>query len=417
MTSIVMVLYSLSTPGQQPDESVSTNPPHGEAWSTIHSARESIRLEELTTDSLRFDQPVWMEQIPGVEGRHFIILEHRTGKAWRLSVSSDDAPQKELFGDWSDVVSDGPWEGLMCVAFHPDYPVNGRFFIKHESIENGQRKTVLEERSAAPDRRSDSGAARRVLLEIPQPADNHNGGTIRFGHDGFLYMAMGDGGPQEDPNGYSQSGDSLLGKMLRIDVDSMSAERPYGIPEDNPFLDRPLESNPERTWAPEIWACGFREPWRFSFDRSSGEILLGDVGQNQFEEVCRVRRGENHGWNVLEAWTTFSDQYRRDNEHYIGPLFAYDRKVGTSITGGYVYRGARYPLMNGVYLFADFYKSTVWALRPDSREKSPAVAVAIGKCPSPIASFGEDLDGELYIVGYDGRLWKIGFDDFTQPPI
>jgi len=296
--------------------------------------------------------------VPGLE-RVFVVLEHQTGKAWLLHKSSIN-DRKTLFADWGEEVSDGSWEGLMCLAFHPDFQRNRRFFIKHETLIDEQRHTVIVEKRAAADYLTDSGEVSKRLLAIKQPADNHNGGTLAFGPDGFLYIGMGDGGPQEDPKGYSQSGQSFLGKILRLDVDQVPSDQPYGIPSDNPFIERDA-------WRPEIWAVGFREPWRFSFDRKTGELWVADVGQVRFEEILMARSGQNHGWNVREGWAGFKDTYLREGETYVEPLLAYGRQLGGSVTGGYVYRGSRNPSFQGVYLFGDFNNRRMFGLRKGRR--------------------------------------------------
>ncbi|MDA7632255.1 PQQ-dependent sugar dehydrogenase, partial [Verrucomicrobia bacterium] len=252
-------------------------------FTQIEVSNTPLRFSRLFPDSLRFDKPVWMSQLPNTRDQ-FVVLEHRTGKAFRLFLNPDGTYNKESFGDYSDSVSDGPWEGLMCLAFHPEFTRNRRYFLKHETIRKGQRWTVLVERLAHTDRSCDSGKPSKELLAIKQPADNHNGGTLMFGLDNYLYFAMGDGGPQEDPNGYTQSLSSLLGKMCRIDVDQPSNGRRYGIPQDNPFAD-----SVDHKVREEIWATGLREPWRFSFDRVTGDLWVGDVGQGKYEEAVIVK--------------------------------------------------------------------------------------------------------------------------------
>ena len=223
-----------------------------EAVNHVELLDPPVTFTPIHEESMKFEQPVWFAPVPGLE-HAFIVLEHQTGKAWLLHKSPINA-RKTLFADWGEEVSNGSWEGLMCVAFHPDFIRNRRFFIKHETLIDGQRHTVIVEKRAASDFLTDSGEVSKRLLSIKQPADNHNGGTLAFGPDGFLYIGMGDGGPQEDPEGYSQSGQSFLGKMLRLDVDNVPTNRRYGIPADNPFIER-------AQWRPEIWAVGLREPW------------------------------------------------------------------------------------------------------------------------------------------------------------
>jgi glucose/arabinose dehydrogenase len=182
----------------------------------------------------------------------------------------------------------------------------------------------------------------------------------------MLYVAFGDGGPQRDLPGHSQNPRTFLGSMLRIDVDDFDHNRPYAIPADNPYLEAARQDPMIR---PETWAIGFREPWRFSFD-TTGELYVGDVGQEKYEELAIVRRGENHGWNVREGFAPFSDEYRRAGEAYTDPVFAYEHGLGFSITGGYVYRGNANPSFIGVYIFGDYNTRRVWGLRQDKRNGS-----------------------------------------------
>jgi glucose/arabinose dehydrogenase len=193
----------------------------------------------------------------------------------------------------------------------------------------------------------------------------------------------------------------LLGKILRIDVDHTSDGRAYAIPKSNPFRKR-------AGVRPEIWASGFREPWRFSFDSKTGDLWVGDVGQNQFEEITIARAGENHGWNVFEGVTPFSETYRRTSENYIPPVFAYSHQKGVSVTGGFVYRGKRAPALNGYYICGDFESRRIWALTQTNR--ALASIVEIGRSPARIVSFAEDAAGELYLVGYDtGLIYRMEF--------
>ena len=371
-------------------------------FTKVEKAEASVQFVKLFPESVRFDKPVWMSQIPGTVNQ-FVVLEHRTGKAIRVSDPIEGEISHSIFGDYSDTVSDGPWEGLMCLAFHPDFKNNRRYFLKHETIREGQRYTVLVERAADATLLQDSGLPSKELIAIKQPADNHNGGTLMFGPDGYLYFAMGDGGPQEDPNGYSQSLQSLLGKMHRIDVDSPDPGLSYGIPKDNPFAD----SNDQGV-RKEIWAMGLREPWRFSFDRLTGDLWVGDVGQGKYEEVTIVRKGENHGWNVYESFEPFSNQYRKGSTHFTWPVFVYSRHLGNSITGGYVYRGNQNSPYYGAYICADFTTRRTFAIwQKDGRTTK---AIQIGLAPSPPSSFAEGLDGQIYLIGYDGLIYRIALD-------
>ena len=227
----------------------------------------------------------------------------------------------------------------------------------------------------------------------------HNGGHIAFGPDGFLYIGMGDTGPQGDPRGHGQDLSTLLGKMSRIDVDHTEAGRPYAIPGDNPFRARPGAR-------PEIWALGFREPWRFSFDPPTGDLWIGDVGQDLYEEVTIARVGENHGWNVLEGFRPFSDRFAKADVRYVPPVFAYHHRVGVSVTGGFVYRGRMNPSLAGKYVCGDYETRRVWAL--EQHDRNLTSIVEIGRAPDRIVSFGVDSEGQIHVVGFDhGLIYRI----------
>lgn len=357
---------------------------------------------------LAFENPVWCGALPGSD-RDLLVIEHHTSRVWRLI--RDEGPlRKELFLDLAGETHISNNQGLMCLAFHPQYATNRRYFLKHEVEEEGEVKTTVVERRASPDGLRDSGDPSRRLLAVPQPAFNHNGGCVAFGPDGMLYAAFGDGGPQLDPPGYSQNPRIFHGSMLRIDVDQTEGDRPYAIPPDNPFIAAHQQDNAVR---PETWAIGFREPWRFSFDSQTGELYVGDVGQSQFEEVSLVRRGENHGWNVREAYAPFSDEYRREGETYTEPLFAYEHGLGFSVTGGHVYRGQSNASFDGVYVFGDYNTRRVWGLR---QHEGVVTGVAeIGTAPGGIASFGVDGQGELYLVTYMGTIYHVDLSGAKFP--
>jgi glucose/arabinose dehydrogenase len=239
-----------------------------------------------------------------------------------------------------------------------------------------------------------------VLLRIDQPAANHNGGQLQFGPDGYLYIGMGDGGRAGDPWGNAQNPDVLLGKLLRIDV---AGEGAYRIPPDNPFVDR---SNVR----PEIWALGLRNPWRYSFDAMTQDFYVADVGQNTYEEVdfqsAGSGGGENYGWDVMEGRHCFEPASGCDTTGLVLPVAEYDHSLGCSITGGYVYRGSRYPALNGVYFFGDYCSGRIWGLRrQDGGRWQMALLQESGVT---ISSFGEDAGGELYVLNYgDGMIYRL----------
>jgi len=294
------------------------------------------------------------------------------------------------------------------MAFHPRFRENGRYFLKHQVFEDGKIVTILVEKLAADDRRHDSGKPSRRLLKVVSVTQDHSGGCIEFGPDGCLYLGMGDTGPLQDPQGHGQDMRTFLGKILRIDVDKTDPNLPYAIPGDNPFRNDP-------DIRPEIWASGFREPWRFTFDRLTGDLWVGDVGQDRVEEATIVRRGENHGWNVFEGFEPFSNRYRKTSATYVSPVFAYRRKYGNSITGGYVYRADKTSSFYGVYICGDYTSHRIWGVRQENRMLKDVWQ--IGMSPQNIASFGTDEVGEIYIVGYEGMIYKLDFSNAHFPEV
>jgi putative heme-binding domain-containing protein len=345
---------------------------------------------------------VWFGQIPGL--RHFFLVVHQSGKIWLLDKGST-RDQKTLFADLAgEIFSERGPNGLLGMAFHPRFRENRKYYLKHQVLEGGAIVTTVVERRVAPDFRTDSGEPSRRLWQVASVTQDHSGGCIGFGPDGYLYIAMGDTGPQQDPQGHGQDMTTHLGKILRIDVDHADRGLAYAIPADNPFRNR-------ADARPEIWACGFREPWRFSFDPLTGDLWVGDVGQDRVEEVAIVRRGENHGWNVYEGFEPFSNRYRREGEAYVPPVFAYRRKYGNSITGGFVYRGDKRSSFYGVYVCGDYTSHRIFGLRQQDRLLE--VVRQIGTSPQGIASFADDEEGNLYVVGYEGMIYKLDFDGAT----
>jgi putative heme-binding domain-containing protein len=343
-----------------------------------------------------FHRPVWFGPLPGHSGTS-VVVEMQRARIWLLE---EDGTKRTLFADLLSETTPGELTGLTSVAFHPDFARNGRYFLKmHGPLGVGLPAVQILERKAAPDGLSDSGQLSKLILKVPVATGVHNGGHLTFGPDGFLYVGMGDTGPQGDPQGHGQAPGTLLGKIIRIDVDRSVGDRPYVIPTDNPFRDQPGT-------LPEIWALGFREPWRFSFDPQTGDLWVGDVGQGLYEEVAVVRAGENHGWNVREGFRPFSDRFAREGARYVPPVFAYHHRVGVSVTGGFVYRGRKNPALVGKYIFGDFETRRVWAL--EQRDRVLTSIVEIGRAPERIASFGVDSEGEIFIVGLDrGLIYRI----------
>src|SRR5262249_41547711 len=253
---------------------------------------------------------------------------HQKGMIWKVTKTSS-SEEKTVFADLTrQVFSERGPNGLLDVAFHPQFRQNRKYYLFYQVFEEGTVATHIEERLFE----ADSGPSPRLILKIASVAEDHSGGCLQFGPDGFLYLVMGDTGPHNDPNGHAQNLQLLLGKLLRLDVDHEEAGRAYAIPKDNPFRG-------QSEARPEIWAYGLRNPWRFSFDRLTGDLWLADVGQDRVEEVDLVQRGGNYGWNVFEGFEPFSNQFRKEGRSFTPPVFAYRRKFGVSITGGYVYRG------------------------------------------------------------------------------
>ncbi len=348
---------------------------------------------------------VWFGQLPGFTNS--FVGVHQTGKIWLLAKDGTNET-KTLFTDvGKDIFNERGPNGLLGMAFHPKFRHNRKYYLKHQVFEEGKIVTTVVERTASADLRSDSGQPSRRLWKAVSTTQDHSGGCIGFGPDGFLYIAMGDTGPQQDPQGHGQDLTTHLGKILRVDVDRAGGDLPYAIPADNPFRNR-IDARPE------IWAYGFREPWRFSFDPVTGDLWVGDVGQDRVEEVSIVRRAENHGWNVYEGFEPFSNRYRKADVTYTPPVFAYRRKYGNSITGGYVYRGDKRSSFYGVYICGDYTSHRIWGLRQEARVLQ--VVRQIGTAPQGIASFATDERGEIYIVGYEGMIYHLdlsgaNFDD------
>lgn len=345
---------------------------------------------------LKFDQPTCVTALPGASNT-LVVLEQLTGHLWLLETPPAGA-RRRLFAQLGKAEGCGPWEGFLSVTFHPRFEENRRYFVKRDVVAGDRRHTVILELAAGADGRADSGKPARELLRVPMASENHHGGFMCFGPDGRFYTAFGDGGPQEDPNGHAQDERLLLGKLLRLDLDQVPRGRTYGIPKDNPFV----RGGP---FLPEVWAAGFREPWRFAVDPVTGDVWVGDVGQLRFEEVCRVRAGENHGWNVFEAFEPFSDSFRRAERRFTPPVLAYGRDFGVSVTGGIVYRARPDSPFFGAFLFGDYVMRQIWAVWPDT---TPGPRVRqIGIAHEALVSFGQDARGEPLLVGQGGTICRL----------
>ncbi len=302
--------------------------------------------------------------------------------------------------DLSSLVLFSDEQGLLSMAFHPNYANNHQFFVQYNDL-SGTLQTVRY--AASPDPEVADPSTAQPILSIAHPTyPNHNGGLVMFGPDGYLYIGVGDGGGVGDPSGNGQNTDTLLGKILRVDVNSGS---PYVVPATNPFVGLPPAK-------PEIWAYGFRNPWRFSFDRVTRELYIADVGETSREEVdvqpAAGPGGRNYGWSVMEGFACFNPSTGCSQTGLVLPVLDYDHTQGCSITGGYVYRGTRLPILAGHYFYGDFCRGWVRSFRYvnntvlDQHDYTPEFG-SFGR----ITSFGEDLQGELYIVTQQGNVYRI----------
>jgi len=336
--------------------------------------------------ALSFVRLTGMYELPDGSNR-FLVTEQRG--VISIFDNRPDVQRASVFLDISDHVnSQGNEEGLLGLAFAPDFDRSGVFYVDYTA--QNPRRTVIARFTASADHSRAAASSQSVILEINQPFANHNGGQIAFGPDGYLYIGMGDGGSGNDPQNNAQNLNALLGKMLRIDVNGTSPGLNYRIPPDNPFVGR------QGTRA-EIWAYGLRNPWRFSFDSNTGDLWVGDVGQNAFEEIDLVRKGQNYGWNRIEAETCTGGR-TCDKSDTILPVVSYPTGSNCSVTGGFVYRAGRIPAIQGAFVYGDYCSGKVWALRYDGTRVSEQMEIADGDFR--ISSFAIDLAGNLYALAH-----------------
>lgn len=381
----------VATPAPEP-----TPPPAPTAVPVLSTPRPPAEgaygLERVATG---FARPLYLTFAPGdASGRLFIVEQNGT-----IAILKDGRRQEPLFLDIdSRVGSRANEQGLLSMAFDPDYAANGIFYVYY--TENGGDTVVARYRVAADNPNAADPDSEEVLLRVGQPYGNHNGGQIKFGPDGYLYIALGDGGSAGDPLDSGQDRSTLLGTLLRIDVRSDS---PYVIPADNPFIGH-------EGVRPEIWAWGLRNVWRFSFDRVTGDLFMADVGQNKLEEIdfqpADSPGGENYGWKLFEGSQQFSGSREgMERREMVFPIAEYGRGEGCSVTGGYVYRGKLLPDLAGNYIFGDYCSGTVWTLTPQA--DGTWLRSVLLQAPSEITSFGEDADGEVYVIIRTGAIYRI----------
>lgn len=352
---------------------------------------------------LRFDQPV--ELISPGDGTDRLFVIAQKGIIHVFPNKTDAFESKEFLNITKKVESGGE-KGLLGLAFHPDYKNNGYFYVNY--TRRGPLETVIARFTVSKDDpgKADAGSE-VVLLTYKQPFSNHNGGKIAFGKDGYLYISAGDGGSGGDPKNNGQDRTSLLGKIMRIDVDNRTGKLNYSIPQDNPY-----KGNKEG-FREEIYAYGLRNVWKFSFDSKTGRLWAGDVGQNSREEVSIIDKGGNYGWKMMEGMVCYTGRNIENNENcnkatYIKPVHEYMHAdgLGQSVTGGYVYRGKKMPELVGQYIYGDYTSGKIWALKQNA--DGTVSNELLGDMDGQISSFGEDKDKELYICSYgDGRIFQL----------
>jgi len=342
------------------------------------------------------------------DGSNRIFVAGQRGKIFTFP-NQQDAAEPELFFDIEDKVTykeNENEEGFLGLAFHPKFKENGEFFVYYTSRSEDHLSVISRFKCTTDHHTQGDAASEQVLMTIKQPFWNHNGGTLEFGKDGYLYVALGDGGKRDDPLQAAQDLSSRLGKILRIDIDHQSPGLPYAIPGDNPFIK-------EAGARPEIYARGFRNPWRISFDRATGDLWCADVGQDLWEEISLVKKGGNNGWSMREATHKFGPKGVEANAHMTEPVWEYphEEKWGKSITGGQVYRGKLLPELTGYYLHGDYVTGKLWALKvapKTGKATENRVIEWANGANLPVVTFGEDEAGEVYFttVTSGGRIYR-----------
>lgn len=347
--------------------------------------------------NLTFKMPVEFVSPADGTNRNFVV--EQKGKIL-VFANNENVESTETFLDIESKVTAGGERGLLGLAFHPAYKDNGFFYVNYTRNNSGLETVISRFRLSKTDPNKADATSEQILLTFKQPYNNHNGGKVAFGPDGYLYIAVGDGGSGGDPQKNGQNRTTLLGKILRIDVDQKSRSLQYAIPRDNPY------KNNTDGYREEIYAYGLRNPWRFSFDKETGKLWAGDVGQNKIEEIDIVEKGRNYGWNIMEADECFENP-NCDKSNLVLPVWSYRQgpMTGNSITGGYVYRGTGIPTLQGKYIYGDYVTGNIWALTPvEDGKYSNALLL---KHKGMISSFGEDSSNELYVCSYgDGKIYK-----------
>jgi glucose/arabinose dehydrogenase len=365
----------------------------GSSSSQASNAGDSLPVMRLQRvfEQLKLSKPILMLQSPDNDS-HWYVVE-KAGRVLRVT-NNAGVTQSSTFLDISDRVDSGPNEaGLLGMAFHPQYQTNGVVYLSY-TTSDPSLTSIISRVSRSSDGNSLQADSEQVLLRVSQPYSNHNGGHIAFGPDGFLYIGLGDGGSGGDPKGHGQNTATLLGSMLRINVDSGA---PFGIPATNPFASG-------KQGRPEIYAWGLRNPWRWSFDKTTGALWVADVGQNSWEEISIMNAAGNYGWNAKEG-THCYESNQCDNPEFIDPVIEYSHEYGCSVTGGYVYRGSANPSLSGTYLYSDYCSGTLWGAKDDGNGNY--VSTELLSTGLNVASFAEGNDGEIYIIHLGGEIYQL----------
>ena len=350
----------------------------------------------LSTVETGFSRPVLVTNAGDGSDRLFVVEQ-----GGRIKIIKNGNVLPTPFFDIHGSITSSGERGLLGLAFHPNFATNHKLYVNFTN-KNGDT-AISEYRVTTNADRVDQSTGRRILT-IDQPYPNHNGGNLAFGPDGYLYIGMGDGGSAGDPGNRAQNLNSLLGKMLRINVNGTSGSRQYRIPASNPYVGKPGRD--------EIWSRGLRNPWRWSFDRQTGNLWIGDVGQRRYEEIDRsyvgsrgAGWGQNYGWRVMEGRHCYNPSSGCNRSNKALPIVEYPHSVGCSVTGGFVYRGSDYPMLRGGYFFGDYCSGRIWAI--SATAKSPASRTFLLRPNINISSFGESESGELYVVDHGGRIFRI----------
>jgi glucose/arabinose dehydrogenase len=343
---------------------------------------------------LKFKRPLDFQNAGDGSGRVFIV--EQGGQIYVIETTP--GVKDELFLDISNRIDNSGNEmGLLGLAFHPSFKENGLFFVNYTN----STSTVISKFKTDPSNpnRADP-LSEEIILTFTQPYSNHNGGQLAFSpNDGYLYIGVGDGGSAGDPNGNGQNCSTLLGKILRIDINKKDPGLNYGIPPDNPFV------NNSQGKREEIYAYGLRNPWRFSFDPQSGRLWAADVGQDKVEEIDLIEKGKNYGWNIMEGSLCYNPSSGCNTSGLELPVYEYQHPLGDAVTGGYVYSGQKLPVLNRAYIYGDYGTGLIWGLWYQEGNKPQNFTLANTKLN--ISSFGIDEDNELYLTSFDGKIYNL----------